>query len=378
MLASGNYVQWKSRIKRYIDTKPNSELIHHCSKSTITRHQWLRKRFPVAEGSSETTTERYMENYKNVSQDIRDQLNAEAEAVETRKKQLVTSSAPTSYDPETATVTEDEECQRKVNVAGARENVGTPVVQKSGIQCYNCKEYGHVSRESDWKDDFTDEELHDQELEAHYMYMAQLQEVTPDLVDNSGPIFDDEPMNLKHDPSLRQSLEDRVMSNNTSREGAQSERTPRLNHNLFSVGQFCDADLEVAFRKSTCYIRDLKGNDLLTGESKDSSFTLRLPRAQKDGYNFYTWTYVVQCGSRQETPGVLIDFLTLVQRGLHAQVTTVRTDKGTEFLNKTLHAYFAKEGIRHETSTARTPEQNGVVEDEPLILVRLAYNAIGL
>ncbi|GJT75628.1 retrovirus-related pol polyprotein from transposon TNT 1-94 [Tanacetum coccineum] len=36
---------------------------------------------------------------------------------------------------------------RAVNVAGARENVGTPVVQKSGIQCYNCKEYGHVSRE---------------------------------------------------------------------------------------------------------------------------------------------------------------------------------------------------------------------------------------
>ncbi|GKB60661.1 hypothetical protein Tco_0916847 [Tanacetum coccineum] len=37
---------------------------------------------PVAEGSSETTTERYMENYKNVSQDIRDQLNAEAESVQ--------------------------------------------------------------------------------------------------------------------------------------------------------------------------------------------------------------------------------------------------------------------------------------------------------
>nr|GEZ90452.1 integrase, catalytic region, zinc finger, CCHC-type, peptidase aspartic, catalytic [Tanacetum cinerariifolium] len=37
-----------------------------------------------------------------------------------------------------------------------------------------------------------------------------------------------------------------------------------LNHNLFSVGQFCDANLEVAFQKSTCYIRDLKGNDLLT------------------------------------------------------------------------------------------------------------------
>nr|GEX20276.1 hypothetical protein [Tanacetum cinerariifolium] len=36
-----------------------------------------------------------------------------------------------------------------------------------------------------------------------------------------------------------------------------------LNHDLFSVGQFCDADLELAFRKSTCFVRDLQGNDLL-------------------------------------------------------------------------------------------------------------------
>ncbi|GJS08491.1 retrovirus-related pol polyprotein from transposon TNT 1-94 [Tanacetum coccineum] len=42
-----------------------------------------------------------------------------------------------------------------------------------------------------------------------------------------------------------------------------------LNHNLFSVGQLCDAYFEVAFRKSTCYIRDLKGNDLLT-DSRDT------------------------------------------------------------------------------------------------------------
>ncbi|GJY28490.1 hypothetical protein Tco_0404257 [Tanacetum coccineum] len=32
-----------------------------------------------------------------------------------------------------------------------------------------------------------------------------------------------------------------------------------INHNLFSVGQFYDADLEVAFRKSTCFVRDLQG-----------------------------------------------------------------------------------------------------------------------
>nr|GEV06966.1 hypothetical protein [Tanacetum cinerariifolium] len=40
-----------------------------------------------------------------------------------------------------------------------------------------------------------------------------------------------------------------------------------LNHNLFSAGQFCDADLEVAFRKSTCFVRDLQGNDLLTADA---------------------------------------------------------------------------------------------------------------
>nr|GFD11162.1 hypothetical protein [Tanacetum cinerariifolium] len=105
--------------------------------------------------------------------------------------------------------------QRSGTVAGARETVGSSMVQKSGIQCYDCKEYGHVAREcqkpkrakdaayhrekmllckqeeagiqlnaeqADWKD----------ELEAHYMYMAKLQQVSPE-VDDSGLIFDKEP-----------------------------------------------------------------------------------------------------------------------------------------------------------------------------------------
>ncbi|GJU18510.1 hypothetical protein Tco_1146476 [Tanacetum coccineum] len=82
MLAPGNYVQWKSIIKRYIDTKPNNELIHYCLQNPPYKFKWTDKTVLVAEGSSETTTERYIENYKNVSQDIRDQLNAEAEAIQ--------------------------------------------------------------------------------------------------------------------------------------------------------------------------------------------------------------------------------------------------------------------------------------------------------
>nr|GFC59639.1 integrase, catalytic region, zinc finger, CCHC-type, peptidase aspartic, catalytic [Tanacetum cinerariifolium] len=49
-----------------------------------------------------------------------------------------------------------------------------------------------------------------------------------------------------------------------------------LNYNLFFVGQFCDADLEVVFRNSTCFIRDLKGNDLLTGSRGTDLYLITL------------------------------------------------------------------------------------------------------
>nr|GFB97163.1 hypothetical protein [Tanacetum cinerariifolium] len=47
-----------------------------------------------------------------------------------------------------------------------------------------------------------------------------------------------------------------------------------LNHNLFSVGSFCDANLEVAFRKSTCFVRDLQGKDLLTSNHGSDLYTI--------------------------------------------------------------------------------------------------------
>ncbi|GJU02757.1 retrovirus-related pol polyprotein from transposon TNT 1-94 [Tanacetum coccineum] len=190
-----------------------------------------------------------------------------------------------------------------------------------------------------------------------------------------------------------------------------------LNHNLFSVGQFCDADLEVAFWKSTCFVRDLKGNDLLTGNCGSDLYTISLQETASstpicfmakasptqawssfqtkvvpsskgrlnllhmdlcgpmrvesinrkkyvlvivDDYSRYTWTLFLR--SKDETPKVLKDFLKMIQRNLQAQVITVRTDRGIKFLNKSLHAYFKEEGIANQTSTPQKPKQNGVVE----------------
>ncbi|GJS33709.1 retrovirus-related pol polyprotein from transposon TNT 1-94 [Tanacetum coccineum] len=247
-----------------------------------------------------------------------------------------------------------------------------------------------------------------------------------------------------------------------------------LNHNLFSVGQFCDADLEVAFRKSTCYICDLTGNDLLTGsrgtdlysitlqdtstpnliclmakaslsqawlwhrrlshlnfdimnmlskydivtglpklkfikdhlcssfdlgKAKRKSFKTKTTPSSKrwlqilymdlcspmrvesingkkyvlvivDDYSRYTWTHFLRF--KDKTPKVLIDLPKLVQRGLQDQVRTIQNDKGTEFLNKTLREYFSQEGTEHQPSTARTSEQNGIVERRNHTLVEAA------
>ncbi|GJQ97253.1 retrovirus-related pol polyprotein from transposon TNT 1-94 [Tanacetum coccineum] len=49
-----------------------------------------------------------------------------------------------------------------------------------------------------------------------------------------------------------------------------------LGHNLFSVGQFCDGDLEVAFRSKTCYVRNLEGDDLLTGGRESNLYTISI------------------------------------------------------------------------------------------------------
>nr|GEV32734.1 hypothetical protein [Tanacetum cinerariifolium] len=317
MLAPGNYVQWKSRIKRYIDTKPNHELIHYCLTNPPYKLGWIYKEILISEGSLITRTERFQETYKNVSQEIRDQLNAEAKAVQiiltgidndiystvdacpnacemwkaigrlkqdesinvqdletnlnqckvtnhqvnvqfllqlqpewqraeritrvanplavvaqqqpvyhpqthpthytqnsstrsqqaatrNRGKAIIKSSQPI-YDQEPSMVAEDDETSKDKEIDKLMALISLSFKKIYKPTNNNLRTSSNTSRanqdnsprinkkQADWRDDTDDEELEDQELEAHYMYMAQLQEVSPDAAD-SGPIFDDEPL----------------------------------------------------------------------------------------------------------------------------------------------------------------------------------------
>ncbi|GJS49202.1 retrovirus-related pol polyprotein from transposon TNT 1-94 [Tanacetum coccineum] len=86
-----------------------------------------------------------------------------------------------------------------------------------------------------------------------------------------------------------------------------------------------------------------------------------------DDYSWYTWVYFLRI--KDEAPYMIIDFVNQVQRNLKAQILTIRTDNGTEFKNEKLRALYAKLGIVYQTSIARTPQQNGVVERQNCTLV---------
>ncbi|GJS41378.1 retrovirus-related pol polyprotein from transposon TNT 1-94 [Tanacetum coccineum] len=98
-----------------------------------------------------------------------------------------------------------------------------------------------------------------------------------------------------------------------------------LGHNLFSVGQFCDADLEVAFWKNTCFIRNLKGVDLLSG-SRDTNL------------------YTISHDDMLKTSPICL-------------------------LSK---ASKTKSCISHQTSVASTPQQNDIVERRNRTLIEAA------
>nr|GEX95215.1 hypothetical protein [Tanacetum cinerariifolium] len=174
-----------------------------------------------------------------------------------------------------------------------------------------------------------------------------------------------------------------------------------LSYNLFSVGQFCDAGLEVDFRKHTCYIRNEDKVDLLKarkdlvralpklkykkehlcpscklGKSKKSSHSLKTVNTNTevlntlhmdlcgpirvesinkkkyilvivDDYNRFGWVRFLRI--KDETPKVIKKFIILMQRALNATVRCLRTYNGTEFFKKTLTKFCESVGITHNT-----------------------------
>ncbi|GJW01302.1 retrovirus-related pol polyprotein from transposon TNT 1-94 [Tanacetum coccineum] len=220
-----------------------------------------------------------------------------------------------------------------------------------------------------------------------------------------------------------------------------------LGHNLFLVRQFCDVDLEVAFRKNTCFIRNLEGVDLLLWSRDTNLYTISLDdmlrsyliillsKASKtkswlwhrqlsylnfacalgkskktshqpktkdtnqeklyllhmdlcglmrvasinekryilvivDDYSRFTWVRFLK--TKDEAPAAIIKCIKNIQVRLNTKVQNVRTDNGTEFVNQTLREWYENVGISHQTSVARTPQQNGVVERRNLTLVEAA------
>ncbi|GJW10695.1 integrase, catalytic region, zinc finger, CCHC-type containing protein [Tanacetum coccineum] len=94
-------------------------------------------------------------------------------------------------DPEQAQ--RDKDIQKSIALI-AKKTVGNQVVHKTGIHCFNCKEYGHLAKECMKLKQDIDEEPDEQELEAHYMYMEKIQEVLHVTDDNFKPTYDTEPL----------------------------------------------------------------------------------------------------------------------------------------------------------------------------------------
>ncbi|GKF64058.1 retrovirus-related pol polyprotein from transposon TNT 1-94 [Tanacetum coccineum] len=89
-----------------------------------------------------------------------------------------------------------------------------------------------------------------------------------------------------------------------------------------------------------------------------------------DDYSRFTWVKYLR--SKDEAPAFIVNFLKMIQVRLKETVCRIRTDNGTEFVNQKLRKYYEKVGISHETSVARSPQQNGVVEKRNRTLIDAA------
>ncbi|GJY28906.1 putative ribonuclease H-like domain-containing protein [Tanacetum coccineum] len=89
-----------------------------------------------------------------------------------------------------------------------------------------------------------------------------------------------------------------------------------------------------------------------------------------DDYSRFTWVFFL--ASKDETSGILKNFITEIENLVDKKVKIIRCDNGTEFKNRVMNEFCEKKGIKREFSVARTPQQNGVAERRNRTLIEAA------
>nr|GEW62577.1 hypothetical protein [Tanacetum cinerariifolium] len=162
-----------------------------------------------------------------------------------------------------------------------------------------------------------------------------------------------------------------------------------LGHNLFSVGQFCDSDLEVVFRRNACFVRNLEGVDLLKGDRSTNLYTINLHEmasaspicllARASSTNSWLWHQRTSCPSceqgkskRASHPPKPIPNLKQRLLLLHMDLCGPMRIASINEKRQVLKEYFDSVGISHQMSSVRTPQQNRVVEQRNWMLVEAA------
>ncbi|GJW17649.1 putative ribonuclease H-like domain-containing protein [Tanacetum coccineum] len=89
-----------------------------------------------------------------------------------------------------------------------------------------------------------------------------------------------------------------------------------------------------------------------------------------DDFSRFSWVFFLR--TKDETSGILKEFIRQIENQLNQKVKTIRSDNGTEFKNRDVIEFCGLKGIKREYSNARTPQQNGVAERKNRTLIEAA------
>ncbi|MCH86050.1 retrovirus-related pol polyprotein from transposon tnt 1-94 [Trifolium medium] len=110
----------------------------------------------------------------------------------------------------------------------------------------------------------------------------------------------------------------------------------------------------------TSRVLELLHMDLMGPMQVESNSGSRYAFVVVDDYSRYTWIKFIR--EKSDTFEVFKDLCIQLQREKDLLIVKIRSDHGREFENARFNEFCTSEGIKHEFSSAITPQQNGVVE----------------